>query len=334
MPHCSRAIQLAVRPSGEPRPDDFRLVEVEVPDPDDGEVVVRNRWLSVDPYMRGRMDEGESYVPPFALGQPLDGGAVGEVIASGAPDMSVGQWVVHEFGWREVALVPADQAQPIDTDLAPPAAYLGALGATGFTAYVGLFEIADLQPGQVVFVSAAAGAVGSIAGQLAKLHGCRVVGSAGSTAKVAYLRDELGFDAAFNYRNGPVTELLRQAAPDGIDLYYDNVGGDHLEAALYVLRRYGRVVMCGSISTYNDAEPQPGPRNMFQAVTNRLTLRGFIVDDHMERMAEFHQQMAGWLREDKIRYRETVVVGLEHAPDAFIGLFHGDNLGKTVVKLR
>jgi NADPH-dependent curcumin reductase CurA len=329
----SREVQLAARPSGEPRRDDFRVVEVEVGEPGEGELLVHNHWMSVDPYMRGRMNDVESYVPPFALDAPLEGGAVGEVISAGDDGPAPGTWVFHNLGWREFALVPAQHAQPVDVELAPASAYLGVLGMPGLTAYVGLFDIAGLRDGDVVFVSAAAGAVGSVAGQLAKLKGSRVIGSAGSAEKVAFLRDELGFDAAFNYRDGPVHALLREAAPDGIDVYFDNVGGDHLEAAIASLHRYGRVAMCGAISVYNAREPATGPRNIAMVVPKRLTLRGFIIIDHMQRTGEFIKDVGGWLREGKIRYRETVVTGLEQAPDALIGLLRGENLGKMVVRI-
>jgi NADPH-dependent curcumin reductase CurA len=229
--------------------------------------------------------------------------------------------------------VPANAAQPIDPELASPSAYLGVLGMPGLTAYVGLFDIAGLKDGEAVFVSGAAGAVGSLAGQLAKVHGCRVVGSAGSPEKVAFLKDELGFDAAFNYKDGSVHGLLREAAPDGIDVYFDNVGGEHLEAALVAMHDHGRVAMCGAISMYNATEAPPGPRSLPLAVRKRLTLRGFIVSDHFDRMEAFATEVGGLLRDGRIRYRETVVEGLDRAPEAFIGLLHGQNLGKMVVKL-
>jgi NADPH-dependent curcumin reductase CurA len=330
---ASREVRLAARPVGEPRLSDFELAEVELPDPGPGELLVRNEWMSVDPYMRGRMNDVESYVPPFALGAPLEGGAVGKVVASGADGFAPGQWVLHMLGWREYALLPAAHARAIDTELARPSAYLGVLGTTGFTAYVGLFEIAGLREGETVFVSAAAGAVGSVAGQLAKLKGCRVIGSAGSAEKVTYLIETLGFDAAFNYRDGPVQALLRKAAPDGIDVYFDNVGGDHLEAALEALHDFGRVAMCGAISLYNATELPPGPRNIPMVVRKRLMLRGFIVVDHMQSMGDFMRDVGGWLREGKLDYRETVVEGIERAPEAFIGLLRGENLGKMLVLL-
>jgi NADPH-dependent curcumin reductase CurA len=329
----SREILLAARPVGEPEPSDFELAEVELPDPGPGELLVRNLWMSVDPYMRGRMRDADSYVQPFALGEPLQGGAVGEVVTSANDQVAVGQHVLHMLGWREYAILPAGQYRVVDTALAPAPAYLGALGMPGLTAYVGLLDIAGLRDGDVVFVSAAAGAVGSTAGQIAKLRGHRVIGSAGSAQKVAYLTDELGFDAAFNYRDGDVHTLLSQAAPDGIDVYFDNVGGDHLEAAITALHTHGRVAMCGAISVYNATTPPPGPRNMSMVVSKRLSLRGFIITDHGDRFADFVSEVGGYIRDGKLRYRETVVDGLEHAPDAFMGLFRGENLGKMVVKL-
>jgi NADPH-dependent curcumin reductase CurA len=320
----SREIQLAARPVGEPKRSDFRLAEVEVSDPGPAQVLVQNRWMSVDPYMRGRMNDVESYVPPFRLDAPLEGGAVGQVLKSGDERLREGQWVLHMLGWRELALLSVEAATPIDAELAPPSAYLGTLGMPGLTAYVGLLDIAALHEGDAVFVSAAAGAVGSVAVQLAKLRGCRVVGSAGSAEKVAFLEEELGLDAAFNYRDGSVHTLLAQAAPNGIDVYFDNVGGDHL---------HGRVAMCGAISMYNATDAPPGPRSIPLVVRKRLTLRGFIVSDHFERMPAFQQEVGPLLRTGEIRYRETIVEGLEHAPEAFIGLLRGENVGKMVVSI-
>jgi NADPH-dependent curcumin reductase CurA len=331
--HTSRQVALAARPSGEPKPQDFSLTEVEVPDPGAGQVLVRNHWMSVDPYMRGRMNDVQSYVTPFALGEPLEGGAVGEVLASGDDRFAVGQTVLHQLGWRELALVPADQVRVVDPQLAAPAAYLGVLGMPGLTAYVGLLDVAGLREGDVVFVSAAAGAVGSMVGQIAKLRGSQVIGSAGSAEKVAYLKDELGFDQAFNYRDGDVPALLTQAAPDGIDVYFDNVGGDHLEAAIFAMHDFGRIALCGAISMYNATTPPAAPRNLALSVARRLTLRGFIVTDHANRFPDFVREVGGWLRDGKLRHRETVLEGIENAPAAFIGLLRGENVGKMMVKL-
>jgi NADPH-dependent curcumin reductase CurA len=329
----SREIHLAARPVGEPKPTDFALAEVELPDPGPGELLVRNSFMSVDPYMRGRMNDTRSYVAPFELGAPLDGGAVGEVVGSADDRFPEGRHVLHQLGWREYALVPADQAREIDPELAPASAYLGVLGMPGLTAYVGLLEIAALRDGETVFVSGGAGAVGSLVGQIAKVKGCQVIGSAGSPEKVAHLKDDLGFDAAFDYHDGDVRALLADAAQDGIDVYFDNVGGDHLEAALAVMRPFGRIALCGAISVYNATEPAPGPRNLPAAIGRRLTLRGFIVSDHFDRFPDFVRDVGGWLREGKISYRETVVEGIERAPEAFIGVLRGENLGKMVVKL-
>jgi NADPH-dependent curcumin reductase CurA len=330
----SREIHLAARPTGWPTTDNFRLVELPVPEPGPGQAVVRNLVMSVDPYMRGRMNDVKSYVPPFRLGEALDGGAVGEVVASASPDLAVGDVVVHGLGWREYALLDAAKARRVDTAAAPPSAYLGALGMVGLTAYVGLLDIAAMKPSDTVFVSGAAGAVGSIAGQMAKLRGSpRVIGSAGSAAKVEYLTGTLGFDAAFNYQDGPVYEQLKAAAPDGIDVYFDNVGGDHLEAAISSLNPFGRAALCGAISQYNLEEASPGPRNLWLAISNRLTLRGFIVSDHADRLPDFLAEAGAWLREGRLRVDETLVEGIENAPEAFLGMLRGANLGKMLVRL-
>jgi NADPH-dependent curcumin reductase CurA len=284
--------------------------------------------------MRGRMSDRKSYVPPYEIGKAMDGGAVGEVVASRADGVAEGDVVLHERGWREYALVDARHAQPVDADVAPLSAYLGVLGMPGLTAYVGLLDIAGLRDGDVVFISGAAGAVGSLAGQIAKVRGHTVIGSAGSPEKVRHVVEELGFDAAFDYHDGPVAESLRNAAPDGIDVYFDNVGGEHLEAAIGALRTYGRVAMCGAISVYNATEPPPGPRNMGLCVGKRLTLRGFIVRDHDDRAPDFHREVGGWLREGRIKAPETIVEGgIEAAPQAFIDLLRGANTGKMLVRL-
>jgi NADPH-dependent curcumin reductase CurA len=266
---------------------------------------------------------------------------VGEVVESNAEGFGVGDTVWHAAGWRDYAVVEAGVAAlggvatltRLDIGVAPPQAYLGVLGGNGLTAYAGLFHIADLRDGDVVWVSAAAGAVGSLVAQLAKLRGNRVIGSAGSDAKVAYLLDEVGVDAAFNYRSGPLPELLREAAPDGIDVYFDNVGGDHLEAAIGALRRHGRVAICGAISEYDAAEPPPGPRNLFLTVANDLTIRGFRGSSNVHLLPEMTREVGGWLRDGRLRYRETVVEGLEQAPEALAGLMRGDNTGKTLVHI-
>ncbi|MEV0734061.1 NADP-dependent oxidoreductase [Polymorphospora sp. NPDC050346] len=329
-----REVHLASRPQGRATADNFTVVEVPVPEPGPGQLLVRNVVMSVDPYMRGRMNDAKSYVPPFRVGAVLDGGAVGEVVATGAGTRRQrGELVLHGLGWREYAVVDDASARPVDPELAPPSAYLGALGMPGLTAYAGLVDVAGLKPGETVFVSGAAGAVGSLAGQIAKLRGAaRVIGSAGSAAKVQRLY-ELGFDAAFDYHDGPVRESLAAAAPDGIDVYFDNVGADHLEAALSALRVHGRVAMCGAIAQYDTDEPPAAPRNLALAIGKRLTLRGFLVNDHDHLRDEFVAEVGGWLRGGELRYDETVVDGLENAPTAFLGLLRGDNLGKMLVRL-
>jgi NADPH-dependent curcumin reductase CurA len=324
----SREIRLAARPRGVPQPSDFELAEVELPDPGEGEVLIRNAFVSVDPYMRGRMNEAKSYVPPFQVGEPLTGGAVGRVVASMSSQWPEGAWVVHNLGWREAAISDGAGLLPFDPSLAPVSTALGVLGMPGITAYVGLLDIGRPQAGETVFVSAAAGAVGSVVGQIAKLKGCRVIGSAGTPEKVAWLR-ELGFDEAFDYRKTETRDALRE----GIDVYFDNVGGPALEAAIGAMRVRGRIVACGAISQYNATEPRPGPRNLFMVVTKRLRLEGFIVSDRYDRYPDFLADMSGWVRAGQVRYRETVVGGIEHAPDAFIGLLQGDNVGKMLVQV-
>jgi len=330
----TRQIQLASRPQGWPTHDDFDLVSVELPDPGPGEVLVRNTVMSVDPYMRGRMNDVKSYVPPFQIGEPLDGGAVGEVVASGDDTLRVGDTVMHGLGWREHALLPAAQVRKVDASAVPGSAYLGVLGMPGLTAYTGLTRIAGLKEGDSVFVSGAAGAVGSVVGQLARnLGASRVVGSAGSPEKVAYLTEELGFDAAFDYHDGPVVKQLAEHAPDGVDVYFDNVGGEHLEGAIAHMNDFGRIAMCGAISQYNADTAAPGPRNIWLAVTRRLTLRGFIVTDHNDLAKEYLPRAAGWVADGSLKFRETYVDGLDRAVDAFLGLHKGENIGKMLVRL-
>ncbi|MEF3122553.1 NADP-dependent oxidoreductase [Kocuria flava] len=329
----TRRIVLASRPQGAPAPGNFRLEEAELPAPGPGQVLVANRWMSVDPYMRGRMNDVKSYVPPFRVDHPLDGGAVGEVIASAAAEVPVGTTVLHGSGWREHALLEASAVTPVDPDAAPASAYLGVLGMPGLTAYAGLLGAARFTPGDTVFVSGAAGAVGSLVGQIARLSGAaRVIGSAGSPEKVARLL-ELGFDAAFDYHDGPVVEQLRAAAPEGIDVYFDNVGGEHLEAAISVLNTRGRVCLCGAIAQYNATEPPAAPRNLALAIGKMLTLQGFLVGGWQDMAPEFRERMTGWLAAGEIRWDQTVREGLENAPQAFIDLLEGANTGKMVVAL-
>ncbi|MCX4677439.1 NADP-dependent oxidoreductase [Streptomyces sp. NBC_01433] len=334
LPTSSREWHLVARPHGWPKAEDFALREVSVVAPAEGRVLVRNKYFSVDPYMRGRMNDVKSYAPPFKLDHPMEGGAVGEVIASNAEGIAVGDHVLHGLGWREYSDVPAEHALKVDPDLAPLSAYLGVLGMTGMTAYAGLFEVASFKEGDAVFVSGAAGAVGSQVGQLAKLKGAsRVIGSAGSDEKVRLLVEEYGFDAAFNYKSGPVRDQLEAAAPDGIDVYFDNVGGEHLEAALASFNVHGRATICGMIAQYNATEPVPGPRNMALIIGKRLRLQGMLVNDHAALQPQFVKEVAGWLASGELKYNETVVEGIEHGFDAFLGLLRGENTGKMIVSV-
>jgi NADPH-dependent curcumin reductase CurA len=333
MAATTREWHLAARPHGEPTPADFRLVEVPVPEPAEGQVVVRNVVMSVDPYMRGRMRSGPSYAPPWEVGEVMRGGAVGRVVASRSPELPEGSLVLTDAAWRETAVLDAAQTTrlPAATDVAP-SWYLGVLGMPGLTAYAGLFRVGAFREGDDVFVSGAAGAVGSLVGQFARLRGAgSVVGSAGSPEKVAWLR-ELGCTAAFDYRDG-VARGLAEVAPGGIDLFFDNVGGEHLEAAIGAFRVHGRAALCGSISGYNAVEPPPGPRNMSFMVGKRLTLRGFLVSDHADLRPEFTETVTGWLRSGDLVVRETVREGIEQAVPAFLDLLRGGNVGKMVVRL-
>ncbi len=327
----SKAVVLARRPEGMPENTDFSIVTEEIAEPGDREIQVQNVCMSVDPYMRGRMVDRKSYVPPFQIGEVLTGGCIGKVIKSNHDDFAPGDYVSSNHGWREAYTAPVQGIEKLGEIVAEPSAYLGAIGMPGMTAYVGLLEVGALKDGETVFVSGAAGAVGSIVGQIAKLKGCRVLGSAGSADKVELLTRELGFDYAFNYKDGDILAHLREGAPDGLDVYFDNVGGDHLQAAIMHMRPFGRIPLCGAISIYNDTEPSPGPNNLAMAIGLGLTLRGFIVSHFNHLAKQFRQDMEGWVTSGQITYKETIYNGIEAAPDAFIGLFTGANTGKMVV---
>jgi NADPH-dependent curcumin reductase CurA len=332
MEGVGREIRLVARPRGFVGEDLFEVAETPIPDPAEGQLLIRNAYFSVDPYMRPRMNDVRSYVAPFTLGEAMTGGAVGQVVASRNPRYAEGEWVLHQLGWREWALSDGAALRRLDPTAAPLSTALGVLGMPGFTAWYGLFVFGEPKEGETAFVSGAAGAVGSAAGQMARIAGCRVVGSAGSPEKLEWL-EELGFDHVFDYREQHPHAALAALAPEGIDIYFDNVGGEHLEAAIGALRTYGRIVACGSISRYNDAAPSPGPRNMFMFVTKRLRLQGYIISDHFDRFGEFAHEAAEWVRDGRLRYRETIVEGIENAPRAFLGLFHGENIGKMLVKV-
>jgi hypothetical protein len=331
-PIISREIRLASRPAGRPSAENFSLAQAPVGSPDEDQVLVRNLFMSVDPYMRGRMNDTASYVAPFGLGRPLDGGAVGEVLESRAAALRPGDAVLSNYGWREYFVAPGSELRRVDREFQPLSLYLGALGMPGMTAWIG-WRLVGVKAGETVFVSGAAGAVGHVAGQLARIYGCRVIGSAGSAAKVRFLLEECGFDSAFNYKEGPIRDQLNSAAPDGIDVYFDNVAGEALEAALSALRLHGRIVACGGISMYNEQRPRRGPSNLFNITTKRLTMKGLIVSDWLDRQAEFQEEVSGYLRAGALKSKETVVSGIDQAVPAFIGLFDGTNVGKMVVQL-
>lgn len=334
MSFSSREWHLTARPVGEPQDSDVALETATVPDPGPGQVVVRNDYLSVDPYMRGRMNEGESYIPPFALGEAMTGSAVGTVVASQAPAVPVGATVTHFLGWREYALLGAAEVQLVDPELAPAQAYLGVLGTTGLTAWASLKEVAPVQEGDVVFVSGAAGAVGSVAGQLArKLGASRVIGSAGGPAKAARLTEDFGYDVGLDYRAGDIAGQLAAAAPGGIDVYLDNVGGDHLDAALRTMNLRGRVALVGAISVYNATELPAGPPHLPLAIGKRINLRGMNVSDHFHLVPDFARQVGGWLEDGSLVTDETVVDGIEQAFEAFRAMMRGANTGKMLVRL-
>jgi len=329
-----REIRLKRRPTGLPTEEDFELVEVMLPQIKEGEVLVRNAYLSVDPYMRGRMDERASYISPFPLGKPLEGGCVGQVIESRSPAFPEGEYVAGMKGWREFYISDGSDLVKVDAEKAPIQAYLGVLGMPGLTAYVGLLDIGRPEAGETVFVSAAGGAVGSLACQIARLRGCRVVGSTGSDEKAAWLQKEAGIDAAINYKKAEsLAAELKRLCPRGIDVYFDNVGGPPLEAAIENMNPHGRIALCGMISVYNATRPPRAPRNLVAAVSKRLTLQGFIVTDHLDRHPAFLGEMSRWIGEGKIKWKETVVRGIENAPRAFLGLFSGENKGKMLVEL-
>ncbi|HYG26259.1 MAG TPA: NADP-dependent oxidoreductase [Caulobacteraceae bacterium] len=329
----SREVRLKSRPEGMPQPENFEIASVQLPDPGAGEVQVRNLFMSVDPYMRGRMYDRPSYVPPFQIGEPLQGGAVGEVVASNDPSLKAGDIVQSMLGWREAFNAPAAAVQKLDTHGLPPQAFLGIAGMPGMTAYVGLLKIAALKEGDVVFVSAAAGAVGSVVCQIAKLKGHTVIGSAGGDEKTAFLR-EIGVDHVIDYKATPdLTKALAEVAPKGIDVYFENVGGEHLEAALNAARPFARFALCGMISQYNATEPPVGPSNIMLAVGKRIRMEGFIVSDHFAMLPEFLRDVSQWIGSGQLKWRETVDEGIDAAPGAFLKLFKGENIGKMLVKL-
>lgn len=333
--YTARQIHLIERPTGMPGQEHFKTVDVELTPPGEGQVLVANRYMSVDPYMRGRMRAEASYATPYALNEVMYGGAVGEVIESGDSGLQAGDIVLNGAAWQDKFVADASTVSKlVPFDENQLSLYIGTLGMPGLTSYVGLLKYGEPKEGETVFVSAASGAVGANVCQIAKLKGCRVVGSVGSDEKAKWLLDEVGVDAVINYKTcGDLTEALAAAAPDGIDVYFENVGGDHLQAALAVMNPFGRIAACGMISNYNNAEPAPGPNNLMLIVGKKIRINGFIVSDHGDLRGEFLDHMIGWIKEGKIKSRETVVEGIDNAVDAFLGLFSGSNFGKMVVKL-
>ncbi|MEQ1618602.1 MAG: NADP-dependent oxidoreductase [Terricaulis sp.] len=326
-------IRLKSRPIGLPAAENFELAETTLPAPGQGEVLVRNLWMSVDPYMRGRMYDRQSYVPPFQLGEVLQGGAIGRVEQTNNPDFKPGDLVESMNGWRDTFVSVGGALQKLPTENVPPQAYLGVLGMPGLTAYSGLARIGEPKTGETVFVSGAAGAVGSIVCQIAKLRGCKVVASAGTDSKLAWLKS-VGVDEGVNYKTcGNLLDAVRKAAPQGIDVYFDNVGGEHLEVALEVARPHARFIECGMISAYNDTEVKPGPRNIIYVVGKSIKMQGFIVMNYWDMRDQFRAEMTQWIKDGQIKWEETIENGVANAPKAFLALFSGGNTGKMLVKL-
>lgn len=330
----NKSILLVKRPNGCPASTDFEIVTNEVPAPSGNQVLVRNIYMSVDPYMRGRMREAKSYADSFELNEVLAGGAVGQVEESGSSKFTKGDIVLSHLGWREWFVADPEALTKIDPDGLPLQSYLGIMGMPGKTAYAGLLDVGKAKKGEAVFVSGGAGAVGSAVCQIAKNIGCRVVASAGSEEKVEWLLREGGVDAAINYKKTTnLGRAVRKNCPDGIDVYFDNVGGEHLQAALSCMNPYGRIAACGMISLYNDMRPAPGPNNLPSIIGNRLTIRGFIVSDHADLFEQCAKDYKKWIKEGRLKWRETILEGIERAPQAFTGLFEGKNFGKMIVKI-
>lgn len=324
----TKEVQLKSRPDGIPAASDFEIVARKIPSPDASQVLIQNIFMSVDPYMRGRMRDD------FQLGAVMEGATVGKVIESRHPDFQVGDYVTHWKGWREHYLSDGKDLDKVDPDLAPLSAYLGVLGFPGLTAYGGLLTTGALQDGESVFVSAASGAVGSLVGQIAKIKGCTVVGSAGSDEKVTHLIEEFGFDHAFNYKTADIDAELTKALPRGIDVYFENVGGPQLEAALNHMRMYGRIPLCGMISMYNNGPTiAPGPKNLSAMIYKRVTMKGLVTPDYIDQQAQFREDVGQWIKDGKVKYKETIHQGIESAPQSFIELFSGGNEGKMLVQL-
>jgi hypothetical protein len=333
----NRQVLLASRPSGEPTPDNFRLVQAEAPRPGPGQMLLRTAYLSLDPYMRGRMNAGRSYARPVEVGEVMEGRGVAEVVESNLPGYQAGDVVFAPTGWQEYALSDGKEARKLDASLGPVSYALGVLGMPGLTAYAGLLTVGQPKPGETVVVAAASGAVGSLVGQIAKIKGCRAVGVAGGEKKCRYVTEELGFDACLDHRDAALPERLKEACPSGIDVYFENVGGKVFDAVFPLLNNFARVPVCGLIAQYNQTEPPAGPDRvpavMMAALVKRLTFRGFIVGDFAAQFPQFLAEMSTWLKEGKVKYREDVTDGLENAPRELIGLLRGENFGKKIIRV-
>jgi NADPH:quinone reductase len=334
LPKTQQQIQLVSRPEGMPVESDFLYKKVEVPQPSQGEVLIKTLYLSVDPYMRGRMSDAKSYVQPFALNEALSGGVVGEVVETQSEHFKKGDFVVGMLPWQEYSLANEKEVRSINPEPAPLSTHLSVLGLTGLTAYFGLLDIGQPKEGETVVVSGAAGAVGSVVGQIAKIKGARVVGIAGTEEKVQYLKETLGFDEAINYKEtDDIYSTLKEACPNGIDVYFENVGGEIGDAAINLLNKHGRVPVCGAISSYNKTDRDLGPRVQTKLIKSSALMKGFVVNDYSDRFKEGATQLGQWLSEGKLQYEETITEGFENVTDAFLGLFEGKNLGKQLVKV-
>jgi len=332
-PTINHQIRLAARPSGLPKRSDWRFTEEPVREPNEGEVLVKVLYLSLDPAMRGWMNDAKSYIPPVAIGEVMRAGGAGRVIASRHAKFSVGDFVSGTTGLQEYVISDGKGLNRVDTRAAPLPVYLSVLGMPGMTAYFGLLDIGKPQPGETVVVSGAAGAVGTVVGQIAKIKGARAIGIAGGAEKCRYIVDELGFDAAIDYKSEDVKEALKRHCPKGVDVYFDNVGGDILDAVLGRLARHARIVICGAISQYNTAEPMKGPSNYMSLLVNRASMTGMVVFDYADRYADAAREMAGWMKEGKLKSREDIVAGFDTFPETLLKLFRGENLGKLILKV-
>lgn len=333
MENVNRQVFLASRPVGMPTRENFKIVNSSIPEIDQGEVLIRTIYLSVDPYMRGRMTGIKTYIDPFEVDKVLNGGVVGKIVESKNEHFQVGDIVEGQLNWADYSVSNGRHLRKVDSDLAPISTALGVIGMPGLTGYFGLLDIGKPKEGETVVISGAAGAVGSVVGQIAKIKGCRVVGIAGSPEKISFLKEELGFDAVINYKTDNIKQALKEACPNGIDVYFDNVGGEITDLVLRRMNFHSRIALCGDISQYNNEKIEFGPRIQSILVTRSILMQGFIVSNYYKRFNEGYHDLGKWVREGKIKYRETVVEGLENAPDAFIGLFHGENIGKQLVKV-